>query len=196
MKKEILPSGIPGNAEVAYKGKIFRVYTWEQQLFDGTYSIFERVVVRGSVIVIPITERNTIIVARQTQPSRNTFIGFIGGKMEKNELPLEAAKRELMEETGISGDSWLNLGTWSPFYKVHWPQHYFVVRQLTISSKTHTDKNEKIELLELTIDDFHSLMLNNNFTDYIFKSVYLSLAIKHGKPNNFEDFFNANSEIK
>ena len=35
----------------------------------------------------------------------------VGGMLEPNELPLEAAKRELLEETGYEALEWVNLGS-------------------------------------------------------------------------------------
>lgn len=193
--KNHLVTGIPNNANIAYNGSIFKVYKWDQEFFDGTKSTFERVVVQGSVIIIPITDHNTVILAEQTQPGRDTFTGFIGGRVEENEHPLDAAKRELLEESGISGVTWTKIGTWSPFCKVFWPQHYFIVKQLTASPITHTDNSEKINLLVLSIDNFYNLILSDNFTDYIFKSIYLSMILKHGKPNNFEELMSLTTQL-
>jgi len=35
--------GIPSNAKLAFKGVIFEVWQWEQEMFDGTTEIFERI---------------------------------------------------------------------------------------------------------------------------------------------------------
>ncbi|MCX7914452.1 MAG: NUDIX hydrolase [Thermodesulfovibrionales bacterium] len=65
----------------------------------------ERVNCSGVVAVIPFTHKKELLLVRQFRPAVNNFvIEFPAGLNDREEDPIEAAKRELIEETGFFSD--------------------------------------------------------------------------------------------
>ncbi len=61
--------------------------------------------------VIAVTEEGLFLCLRQTKYSvEGISLAVVGGYLEPGEDPLEAAKRELREETGYEAAEWLSLG--------------------------------------------------------------------------------------
>ncbi len=65
------------------------------------------------IVVFAETESGDVIMIRQYKHgARRTSLTLPGGLIEKGEAPEEAAKRELLEETGYQADSWKSLGSY------------------------------------------------------------------------------------
>jgi ADP-ribose pyrophosphatase len=63
------------------------------------------------VNVVAITEEGTFLCFRQTKYGiEGTSLAPVGGFIEPNEKPLNAAQRELREETGYEALEWIDLG--------------------------------------------------------------------------------------
>ncbi|MBN2391868.1 MAG: NUDIX hydrolase [Anaerolineae bacterium] len=61
--------------------------------------------------VTAVTEEDLFLCFRQTKYSvEGISLAVVGGYLESDEDPLEAAKRELLEETGYEAAEWLALG--------------------------------------------------------------------------------------
>ena len=59
------------------------------------------------VNVIAITKEGEFVMVRQYRHGlKDVFTELVAGVIEKGEEPLEAAKRELLEETGYAGGEW------------------------------------------------------------------------------------------
>lgn len=110
----------------------------------------------GAAIIIPITkENNTILVIEPRTPTKlGVGVGFPAGYIEKNEEPLTAAKRELLEETGFIADEWILLkssyqdeGCSGEF------NHIFLARDCKKVAKQKLDESEYIKYLEVTYDE-------------------------------------------
>ena len=72
------------------------------ELPDGKTAIREVVRHPGAVCVIPVTDDNEVIMVRQFRYAMGeALLEVPAGKLEPNEDPLEAALRELEEESGV-----------------------------------------------------------------------------------------------
>lgn len=63
------------------------------------------------VNVIPVTPAREVVLVRQWRHGiRGVTLEIPGGVIEAGDVPEEAARRELLEETGYKAESWINLG--------------------------------------------------------------------------------------
>src|ERR1700730_1861993 len=62
---------------------------------------------KGSAVVMPVDAKKRILLVKQYRlPARSYLWELPAGKLDKGETPLQAAKRELTEETGYRGKQW------------------------------------------------------------------------------------------
>ena len=100
----------------------------------------------GSAVVLPIDEKGRTLLARQYRlPARDYMWEIPAGRLDPGETPLQAAKRELKEETGLSAKKWTKLfGLYmSPGFLAE-KMHIYVARELK-QGKTNFMDDERIE---------------------------------------------------
>lgn len=80
---------------------------------DGTIGIYSVVVMRPSVGVLALDSSRKVALVEQWRYTLNrTSLEIPTGGSEESDKDLEqAARRELLEETGLSGGNWSSLGT-------------------------------------------------------------------------------------
>lgn len=168
---------IPKDAKSVFKGKIFEVYQWQQEQYDGTFTTFEKVKRPDTVSIIPVTKDKKIILTKQLQPSiLEPFYSPVGGVVDPGEAVTAAAHRELQEETGYTSD---DVSLWYSFqasFKVEWSLYIFVAHNCYKTSEQHLDSGEKIEPIFVDFDEFFKIATGNNFRD---KELSLRLLREH-----------------
>lgn len=154
---------LPNDAKKVFSGVIFDVYQWQQEMFDGSIETFEKLKRPDTVVVFPITNDKKIILTKQEQPGKELFIGAAGGRVDRDEDILDAAKRELREETGYEADEFVLWKSVQPISKIEWATYVFVARKLKKVADPSLDPGEKIQLLPVTFEEFLKIATQPNF---------------------------------
>ena len=163
MAKRLLPplaSLVPKNATRVFKGIIYDVYQWQQEMFDGTYKTFE-MLKRPSTVQVLAVKNDKIVILDQEQPGHKPFFDLPGGRHDIiGESELEATKRELLEETGMRFKTWKLIDVTQPAPKVEQFIYLFLASDFVDQVDQHLDNGEKIKVLELAYEEVLALMNN------------------------------------
>ncbi len=156
---------IPEHAKKVFTGEIFEVFQWEQEMYDGSSKTFEHIKRADTVIVIPVIEDGKIIICEQEQPDRDPYLSMISGRIDPGEEPLEAAKRELLEETGYEALEITLFDEFNPHIKMGWTVYTYIAKGCKKVAEQNLDGGEKIELKFVDFDEFIELLASRQLPD-------------------------------
>lgn len=118
------------------------------------------VVIPDAAIVLAVTKENKFLCFRQTKYAvEGTSLAPVGGMLEPNEEPLDAAKRELLEEMGYEASEWISLGSHilDPNRGIA-TMHLFLALNAQRVAKPNSDDLEDQELLFITQTELESAL--------------------------------------
>ena len=148
---------IPDNAEQVFKGEIYDVYQWQQEMYDGTFETFEMLKSTDIVKVLVVVE-GKILIQHETQPGVGSFVDIPGGRNDKpGETNLAAAQREVLEETGLTLKTWKLVRVWQPALKTENFIYLYVASDVESEADVAHDNGEKILSELVTFEEYRSL---------------------------------------
>jgi ADP-ribose pyrophosphatase len=184
-----MPTPPPSNAKRVHRGPIMDLYQWEQEMFDGTTEIFECVTRQDTVAVIPFINKDTVLLTKQNQPRREPFFDFPGGRVDKGESHLEAAKRELEEETGYKAERWMEWHALQNKGMNRFDETLFIATNLHDGFGQNFDAGEKIELLPTPWQALREMCLKRQLRQPNIMLAILAMQLDPDARKRLEDFF-------
>ena len=164
---------LPKNARRVFKGEIFEVWQWPQKMYDGSTETFEMLKRPDTAVVIPVVG-DKILILTQAQPNRpKAFYSIAGGRRGKGETPLNAAKRELLEETGYVSRDWKLWNSVDPVGKMVWTVYTYIARDCIFWQPPRPDAGEKVSAKLISFDEFLNLADEPDFYEKELKNFLL-----------------------
>ena len=130
----------------------------------GNYFVLDR---PHCVFVIPVQEGKIHMVRQYRYAVQQDCLEVPAGSLHAGESPLEAAKRELLEETGLEGTQWEEAGCFAMNNGLSNELAYvFLVTELTQAEiQVDQDVSEFITTEQLPIDNVYRLITDGELFD-------------------------------
>lgn len=124
-------------------------------MFDGTTQTFEALKRSDSALIIGIDESDNLIFIKDAQPHKQTTVRLPGGRVDyTDESTLEAAKREMREETGYEFKNWRLIHVGRATAKIDWFLYYYLAYDIAATLDTsYETPGEKIEIHKISFDE-------------------------------------------
>ena len=155
------------SSRLIFDGKVVHLYKDTVRLPDGAESVREYVKHIGAVCILPLTDDGEVILERQYRYAvRQILTEIPAGKLDApGEDPLEAAKRELREETGATAREMIPLGEYYGSPAILGERiRMFLARGLTFG-ETEFDEDEFLEVFRLPLDEAEAAVLRGEIPD-------------------------------
>lgn len=136
----------------------------------GTYYVLE---LADWVNCIAIDKDDNVMMLRHYRHGIQKYLmEFIGGGMEENESPEEAAKREVEEETGYTGGSIYHVGTSYPNPANHTNQ---VHTYLAVNGEVSQDQNLEVgETITVEKIPLKTVIEEMSKPDSVYPAIYIA----------------------
>lgn len=160
-----------------FHGKLINVRHDEVELPNGEITLREVVEHPGGVSVAMMNDKNQFFMVSQYRyAQQKVLLEFPAGKLEYGEDALEAAKREIEEETGYSGKDYVYLGRLVPTGAYLEEKIEMYMAHVDEYKGQNLDKDEFINVSMKTIDELIEMIMNKEIEDG--KTIAMTFMIK------------------
>ena len=155
------------SSELIYDGKVVHLYVDRVSLPNGAESVREYVRHIGAVAVLPLTAEGEVICVRQYRYAHGCVMTEIpAGKLDsKTEDHVEAALRELREETGAVCDSLTYLGLFRSTPAILDEKIDLYLAEGLHFGDTDLDDDEFLNIVRVPLTQLVDDVLNGKITD-------------------------------
>lgn len=128
---------------------------------------------KAGVTIICIKDDEILIQKEYSYPVNEILFQFPGGKVEEGESIISAAKRELLEESGIKSNNLKNIGWYYVNNRRNNNKMYVLVAQYTCDVEKHGgDEEENIQSTWVSLKKFSKMISNKKIATYSMLSAW------------------------
>ena len=149
-----------------FDGVVVKLFVDEVELPNGKKSVREVVRHPGAVCVVPVTDRGEVIMVRQFRYAfGQALLEIPAGKLEIGENPLDAAIRELEEETGTVANCVEHIGElYTTVAIIDEKIHMYLATGLTYKN-AHPDDGEFLEVEKIPLTTLVDMVMRGEIKD-------------------------------
>ena len=166
------------DSKLIYDGRVIKVTFDTVELENGNTSTREVVHHHGGAAVAALNDNGEIYLVKQFRYALGTeLIEIPAGKLEKDENPFEAAKRELGEEAGLVAAQYKDLGYIIPTCGYDNELIYLYAAKGLSKVPQHLDADEFVSVFTMKLDDAVDKVMSGEITDSKTVSAILKLKL-------------------
>ncbi|MDX9785722.1 MAG: NUDIX hydrolase [Desulfobacterales bacterium] len=149
-----------------HKGRVFEMFSENITLANGVTTDIDILRHPGAAAIVPMADEKTLVWIRQYRHAVGDYIWEIpAGTLDPKEAPLVCAKRELIEETGFSAQTWLPIGRIVPVPGYSNERiHLYLASDLSLE-KQDLDRDELLEVHQIPLAEAVDMVLSGKVVD-------------------------------
>lgn len=157
----------------------------EEEWFDGVAALagkpHYRINSPDGVLIVALTERHEVILVKQFRPAiRRSTLELPSGAVDAGETALQAAARELYEETGYTCSSLVEIGPGRLMANRHACREFGFFGTGAVRHAGFRPRDD-IEVMTVPVEEFRALVVSGTFEQLAALGIVLLLEWKLGR---------------
>jgi ADP-ribose pyrophosphatase len=148
-----------------HKGKIFSLWGGRVALDNGEVAVREYIRHPGGVGIVPVVDRNVILIEQFRISIERKLIELPAGRLEPNEDPMSCASRELEEEIGYRANKLIPIASYFASVGNSNERMYLFLALDLEKTKLHLEADERIREVVMTLEMVKEKLANQEFED-------------------------------
>ena len=149
-----------------FKGLVVNIEQMDVQVGCKGWHTYQVVRHPGGVAVLPLHDDGSVTLIRQLRPAISTFtIELPAGRLDSGENPADCARRELLEETGLSAQRLESLGIIHTSPGVFDEMIHLYLAVDLCQGEPQPEQYEDIETFRLPLDEAVQMACDGRISD-------------------------------